>query len=124
MTRGGVTASIPITGTRDSSPPMPSSPPATLTSSPDQGLAPHRPSALLLWEADEPNHVEDVSGFAETKIAALLAHESQFESTMGIDDGASAEVDAFALRVRTQLKEHGALVGLAEGESFHLVTDI
>ena len=28
---------------------------------PEHGLAPHRPSALLLWEADEPNHVEDVS---------------------------------------------------------------
>ena len=103
---------------------MPSSPPATLTSSPIRAFAPHRPSALLLWEADEPNHVEDVSGFTETKIAALLAHESQFESTMGIDDGASAEVDAFARRVRTQLNEHGALAGLAEGESFHLITDI
>ncbi len=91
---------------------------------PDQGLEPHRPSALLLWEADEPNHVEDVSGFASTKIAALLAHESQFESTMGIAGGASTEVDAFARRVRTQLEQHGALVGLAEGESFHLVTDI
>jgi LmbE family N-acetylglucosaminyl deacetylase len=90
----------------------------------DQDLAPHRPSSLLLWEADEPNHVEDISGFVPTKIAALLAHKSQFESTMGIDDGASAEVDAFALRVRTQLQEHGALVGLTEGESFHLLTDI
>jgi LmbE family N-acetylglucosaminyl deacetylase len=90
----------------------------------DQGLAPHRPSALLLWEADEPNHVEDVSGHTETKIAALLAHESQFESTMGIDHGASAEVDAFARRVRAQLAEHGALAGIAQGESFHLVRDI
>ena len=43
---------------------------------------------------------------------------------MGIDGGASTEVDAFALRVRTQLKEHGALAGLAEGESFHLIADI
>ena len=90
----------------------------------DQQLAPHRPSALLLWEADEPNHVEDIAGYAENKIAALLAHKSQFESTMGIDDGASTDVDAFAHRVRTQLREHGALVGLAQGESFHLVTDI
>ncbi len=90
----------------------------------DQGLEPHRPSALLLWEADEPNHVEDVSGFVTTKIAALLAHESQFESTMGIDTAGSAEVDAFGLRVRTQLHDHGALAGLTEGESFHLVADI
>jgi LmbE family N-acetylglucosaminyl deacetylase len=90
----------------------------------DQDLAPHRPSALLLWEADEPNHVEDVSGFTETKIAALLAHESQFESTMGIDDTASTKFEAFAHRVRTQVNEHGALAGLAEGESFHLIADI
>ena len=90
----------------------------------DQGLSPHRPSALLLWEADEPNHVEDVSGHTETKIAALLAHESQFESTMGIDEGTSADVDEFARRVRGQLAEHGALAGIAQGESFHLVTDM
>jgi LmbE family N-acetylglucosaminyl deacetylase len=91
---------------------------------PDQGLAAHRPSALLLWEADEANHVEDVSGHADTKIAALLAHESQFESTMGIGQSAPAEVDAFAQRVRLQLGEHGALGGFAQGESFHLVTDL
>jgi LmbE family N-acetylglucosaminyl deacetylase len=90
----------------------------------DQGLAPHRPSALLLWEADEPNHVEDVAPFAATKIAALLAHESQFESTMGIEDLGSAQVAAFTQRVQAQLSEHGALVGLAQGESFHLITDI
>jgi LmbE family N-acetylglucosaminyl deacetylase len=90
----------------------------------DQGLSPHRPSALLLWEADEPNHVEDVSGHTETKIAALLAHESQFESTMGIEEGTSADVDEFARRVRGQLAAHGALAGVAQGESFHLVTDM
>ncbi len=36
---------------------------------PEQALAPHRPSTLLLFEADEPDHVEDVAGFAETKLA-------------------------------------------------------
>jgi len=90
----------------------------------DQGLPPHRPSALLLWEADEPNHVEDVAAYVETKIAALMAHESQFESTMGIDEGTSSEIDAFAERVRSQLAEHGAVAGLPCGESFHLVTEI
>jgi LmbE family N-acetylglucosaminyl deacetylase len=90
----------------------------------EQNLAPHRPSALLLWEADEPNHVEDVSEFVETKIAALMAHESQFESTMGIEEGASAEFDAFAHRLHEQLREHGRLAGLPYGESFHLLTEI
>jgi LmbE family N-acetylglucosaminyl deacetylase len=90
----------------------------------DQGLMPHRPSALLLWEADEPNHVEDVTGFVGTKIAALLAHESQLRSTMGIDGSAEGELDAFTARVHGQLRDHGAIAGLTYGESFHLMTDI
>jgi LmbE family N-acetylglucosaminyl deacetylase len=89
---------------------------------PDQGLTPHRPRALLLWEADDANHVEGVDGFAETKIAALMAHASQYESTMGMVDG-SVEAEAFADRVRSQLQEHGSLAGLAQGESFHLITE-
>ena len=50
----------------------------------DLGLAPHRPEALLLFEADQPNHLEDATGFEQTKIDALLCHTSQWESTMGI----------------------------------------
>jgi LmbE family N-acetylglucosaminyl deacetylase len=90
----------------------------------EQELAPHRPTALLLWEADEPNHVEDVSAFVETKIAALMAHESQFESTMGIEEGAAGEFDAFSSRLHDQLRQHGRLADLEYGESFHLVTEI
>jgi len=91
---------------------------------PDQDLMPHRPAALLLWEADEPNHVEDVTGFVETKIAALLAHGSQLQSTMGIDGGDAAEFEAFTARMHDQLRQHGALASLPFGESFHLMTDI
>jgi LmbE family N-acetylglucosaminyl deacetylase len=90
---------------------------------PDQGLDPHRPRALLLWEADVPNHVEDVADFVDTKIAALMAHESQHQSTMGIDREEAAGRRAFADRVRDQLSEHGALTGLSQGESFHVITD-
>jgi LmbE family N-acetylglucosaminyl deacetylase len=90
----------------------------------DQDLMPHRPSALLLWEADEPNHVEDVTDFVETKIAALLAHESQFQSTMGIDGGAASEFEAFTAQIRDQLRQHGAIADLPYGESFHLMTDV
>ena len=32
---------------------------------PEQGLAHHRPCALLLWEADEPDHAEDVTAFVD-----------------------------------------------------------
>ena len=72
---------------------------------PEQALAHHRPEALLLFEADEPDHVEDVTGFADAKLAALHAHTSQLLSTMGIDQGATvAEVErqrqAFDERIR------------------------
>jgi LmbE family N-acetylglucosaminyl deacetylase len=92
---------------------------------PDLELPPPRPPALLLWEADEADHVEDVAGFADAKIAALLAHESQVRSTHHIDD-ASAEdqVRAFSTRVRTRLGEHGALAGAALGEAFKVMRDL
>ena len=61
---------------------------------PEHGLAHHRPDALLLWEADEPDHVEDVTDHVDTKLHALLAHESQFESTMKAVDRDA--LDAFA----------------------------
>ena len=89
----------------------------------EHGLAHHRPDWLLLWEADEPNHVETVDEAAlATKLSALLAHESQHESTMGIAATSGAEADdaaAFAGRVRAKLTEHGALAGEALGEAFH-----
>jgi LmbE family N-acetylglucosaminyl deacetylase len=90
----------------------------------DQGLAPHRPAALMLWEADEPNHVEDVAPFVDTKIAALLTHHSQLQSTMGIEGADAAATADFARRVRAQLQVHGAIGGRALGESFHLITEI
>src|ERR1019366_18286 len=49
---------------------------------PEIALAPHRPAELLLFEADEPDHYEDVARTFDTKIDSLLAHESQLESTM------------------------------------------
>lgn len=87
---------------------------------PEQELAHHRPSALLLWEADEPDHVEVADGAAvERKLAALLAHTSQFRSTMHIDDASSdAEVAAFRRRVTERLAEHGG------GEPFRLLRDL
>ena len=61
---------------------------------PEQNLPHHRPSALLLFEADEPDHVEDVTGHGDAKLAALFAHESQYRSTMHIepdDDGSQRQ---------------------------------
>jgi LmbE family N-acetylglucosaminyl deacetylase len=97
---------------------------------PELGLTPHRPGSLLLWEADQADHVEDVSGFEATKVDALLCHQSQFESTMGIGpeartaDGARAARSEFASRVRAQLAQHGRLGGVPAGEAYHLLTDL
>jgi LmbE family N-acetylglucosaminyl deacetylase len=96
---------------------------------PEHGLAHHRPEALLLFEADEPDHVEDVAGFADAKLAALHAHTSQLLSTMGIDASADvAEADrqrqAFDERTLATLAEHGRLEGVAQGEAFKLIDDL
>ena len=86
---------------------------------PEQGLAPHRPSHLLLFEADEVDHVEDVTGFANRKVAALLEHRSQFRSTHDIEDPEDVEqVARFTRRVEERLAEVGRSAGVAFGEGF------
>jgi len=92
---------------------------------PEQALPHHRPATLLLFEADEPDHVEDVSGFVDDKIAALLAHRSQLRSTMRVDDPAStSQLEQFRSEVFAVLREHGALAGLTHGEAFKAITDL
>ena len=91
----------------------------------EQDLPHHRPSKLLLWEADAPDHLEDISGFEEVKLRALLAHRSQFESTMRIgDEGDAGQVEAFAARLRTRQSAAGAPLGLAAAEAFKLISDL
>ncbi|MGA1542855.1 MAG: PIG-L deacetylase family protein, partial [Ilumatobacteraceae bacterium] len=83
---------------------------------PEHGIAHHRPDTLLLWEADEPDHAEDVSQSIDAKIAALLAHESQFESTMKATD--QTALDEFERRIRRRLAELGERVGRPAAEIF------
>jgi LmbE family N-acetylglucosaminyl deacetylase len=85
---------------------------------PDQGLAPHRPTGLLLWEADEVDHLETIEGFIPAKLTALLAHRSQWESTMGIGAERAAEEQAFESRIRERAAEVGAPAGLSLAEAF------
>ena len=96
---------------------------------PEHGIAPHRPSALLLFEADAPDHVEDVTGFGDAKLAGLEAHESQFESTMFVTaehDGThqAGELARFRRGIRDELAEAGRALGVAEGEAFKLMADL
>jgi LmbE family N-acetylglucosaminyl deacetylase len=89
---------------------------------PEHGIAHHRPEALLLWEADVADHVEDVTGFVEAKLHALEAHESQFESTMKATD--AAELERFRARIRDRSAGLGAPHGVAAAEVFKLITDL
>jgi LmbE family N-acetylglucosaminyl deacetylase len=77
----------------------------------------HRPGTLLLFEADDPDHVEDVTAFVDTKLAALEAHASQFESTMG-------DLAEFRDRIRSRVAEHGARIDVAAGEAFKRVAPL
>ncbi|MEZ5222767.1 MAG: PIG-L deacetylase family protein [Ilumatobacteraceae bacterium] len=88
----------------------------------EHGIAHHRPDTLLLWEADVADHVEDVSGFVDTKLHALEAHESQFESTMKATD--DSQLASFRERVRARLAGLGAPHGLAAAEVFKHIGDL
>jgi len=104
---------------------------------PEHAIAHHRPSALLLFEADEPDHAEAVeAGHVDAKIAALESHRSQYESTMfissadGPDDARaeggsgrepSAEQERFRAGVRAGVVEAGAWAGVDLAERFRLM---
>ena len=85
---------------------------------------PHRPSALLLFEADEPDHSEDVTGFVDAKVQALLRHRSQWLSTMRIGEDVEAGTTAFARRIAERTAEAGEPHGLGAAEVFHLIDRI
>ncbi len=94
---------------------------------PEIGEPPHRPSTLLLWEADEPDHVENIQGFEPCKLDALLAHQSQFRSTMHINGPADSQPDeltAFSSRLLRHHAAAGASIGLAAAEAFKAVRDL
>lgn len=92
---------------------------------PEQGLAHHRPDALLLFEADEADHVEDVTGFSDAKIAALECHVSQFRTTMYIDpDDDGSQRQRFHDRVLAGLATTGSAHGITHAESFKRIAPL
>ena len=93
---------------------------------PEQQLPHHRPDALLLFEADEPDHAEDAGGFVDAKLAALHAHTSQLRSTMFIDHTAPADEvrrqrQAFDDRVEQRLRDHRTGELVERAEAFKLI---
>jgi LmbE family N-acetylglucosaminyl deacetylase len=91
---------------------------------PEQGLAPHRPRTLLLFEAEGPDHVERVDGLTDRKVEALLRHRSQWRSTMGIDDRPEEQQAAFVRRIVDHAQADGIRGGLRAGEAFRRIDDL
>lgn len=94
---------------------------------PDQGLPAHRPDRLLLFEAEEVDHLERIDGQLDAKVRALLCHHSQWRSTMGIDpDGAEVEAqrEAFVARVRGEAETAGQEAGTGPAEGFKLIDKV
>ena len=92
---------------------------------PEQNIEHHRPTSLLLFEADEPDHVEDAAGYEDVKIEALMQHRSQLRSTMHIDDeGSEEQLTRFRTRLFDKFRAHGAFAGLEHGEAFKLIADL
>jgi LmbE family N-acetylglucosaminyl deacetylase len=89
---------------------------------PDQAHRHHRPDHLLLFEADRPDHAEDVTGFLDVKYRALLAHASQFESTMRSGD--DPELTRFRQRIEARLTAGGQAAGTSHAELFKLIDDL
>jgi LmbE family N-acetylglucosaminyl deacetylase len=88
---------------------------------PEHDVPPHRPHTVLLFETEEPDHVEDVTGYGLAKLAALLAHESQFETTMYITDDPDGQSAAFRARILGELEQFGRLVGVRHAEAFRAI---
>lgn len=88
---------------------------------------PHRPSTLLLFEPEEVDHLEDVTHHLDDKIEALLAHKSQWRSTMAIDETSSdADRQRAAFRERIEEEAQAAAEGadLRYAEAFKLISPL
>ena len=93
---------------------------------PELALAAHRPRALLLFEADEPDHLEPAStGHLDAKVHALLAHGSQLQTTMDITDAAAgSEVEGFAERIYAEAEEAARGSGVERAEAFKRIAPL
>jgi LmbE family N-acetylglucosaminyl deacetylase len=88
---------------------------------PEQGLAKHRPDILLLWQADEPDHFEDISSYFQTKIDALLCHSTQSPTTMGDATRSDEARTRFGERMAAVAADQGRPAGLRAAEAFKLL---
>ncbi len=89
---------------------------------PEQNLSPHRPTAVLLWSADSPDHWEDISDSFAPKIDALLCHSSQGTTTMGGAEQNTANRSDFIDKMQRWAHKQGKPAGLALAEAYKRIT--
>lgn len=90
------------------------------------GIEPHRPDALLLFEADVVNHYERVDEVdLAAKLTALEAHTSQMVTTHFYKVGEGDPLERFRELQRDKLAAVGADADAGSGlaEAFHLIAD-
>ena len=85
------------------------------------GLGKHRPDAILYWATDQPDHREDITGYVDQKVAALLCHRSQTETTMEDAGVSAAHRERFAAKIVRRAAEAGTSAGLDAAEAFKIV---
>ncbi len=91
---------------------------------PDQGVEPWRPRTLLCFEPGRVDHVERIDATLGRKVDALLAHRSQWRSTMGIDTDPDTEMRAFTAGIHDEARAAGLRAGLRAAEAFVRIDDL
>jgi LmbE family N-acetylglucosaminyl deacetylase len=94
---------------------------------PDLGVEHWRPTTLLLFEADDVDHFEEVSDFVDAKLAALHEHASQLRSTMHIEVGSEDERQQrvrFRRRELERMAVFGRQAGVRYAEGFKCIDDL
>jgi LmbE family N-acetylglucosaminyl deacetylase len=95
---------------------------------PEFGPAPHRPDTLLLFEPARVDHLEEVTHHVDRKVDALLAHRTQWRSTMGIDDDDAGQREEqrarFVRGLHDEARTTGLRAGLRAAEAFARIDDL
>ena len=76
------------------------------------GIRRGTPEVWLAWST-KPNHNEDITGFLDTKVAALEAHASQVKGDM---------LGFFKEWLPAEAEENGRRIGVTHAESFRRMT--
>ena len=95
---------------------------------PEQQLAPHRPDTLLLFEPARIDHLERVQQHLDRKVDALLAHRSQYRSTMAINEADTRQREqqraVFVAGLHEEARTHGLRAGLRAAEPFARIDEL